>query len=108
MTAPEKATIADLFRLMTEMRTEHGGKLEALSADMTSVKKDLASVKGTVEAHTGELEAIRNVVDNDLAGQGQVMTLEGKMTDVQRTTRQNGKKIDKLSERMDRAGIPAE
>ncbi|MDH3661400.1 MAG: hypothetical protein OEU92_15460 [Alphaproteobacteria bacterium] len=94
MTDPEKATIGDLFRLMTEMRGEMG----EMRTEMNTRFDDAAA----------EREAIRNVVDNDLAGQGQVMTLEGKLTDVQRTTRQNGKKIDKLAERMDRAGIPAE
>lgn len=111
MTDPEQATMGDLFRLMTEMRS-----------DLATVKTDVASVKETVEAHTvtlaehgakldearAERQAIRDVVDNDLAGQGQVMALEGKMTEVERATRQNGKKIDRLAERMDRAGMPAE
>ena len=35
----------------------------------------------------GELEAIRNVVDNDLAGQGQVMQLEGMMRELKRDVR---------------------
>ncbi|MGI9501622.1 MAG: hypothetical protein ACR2RE_01025 [Geminicoccaceae bacterium] len=104
MTDPEKATIGDLFRLMTEMNKKFDGHTDKLE----TIEGKLDDHSSILEAHTGELEAIRNVVDNDLAGQGQVMTLEGKMTDVQRTTRQNGKKIDKLSERMDRAGILAE
>ena len=108
MTDPEQATIGDLFRLMTEIKSDHGAKLAALITDMSEVKATLGEHGVKLDKAAGELEAIRNVVDNDLAGQGQVMALEGKMTEVERATRQNGKKIDRLSERMDRAGIPAE
>lgn len=94
MTDPEQATIGDLFRLMTEMKRD----VSDLRSEMNNRFDEAAA----------EREAIRNVVDNDLASQGQVMQLEGKMTDLQRTARQNGQKIDKLAQRMDRAGIPAE
>ena len=106
---PEKATIGDLFRLMTEMRSEN--------AEMRS---DLTSVKATVEDHTGRLdgidakldvasaerEAIRNVVDDDLASHDQMLRVEGDIVEIKKTQRQHGKKIDRLAESMNQAGIP--
>ncbi|MGI9504991.1 MAG: hypothetical protein ACR2RE_18250 [Geminicoccaceae bacterium] len=72
-------TIKDLFRVINEMR-----------ADMAT-KDDVKRLDKRFDKVDGELNAIRNVVDNDLASYEQVLTLEGKMTDVQKTVRQHGK-----------------
>lgn len=65
-----------------------------------ALDKKVDGLKDTVDANhevvKGELEAIRQVVDNDLASYEQVLTLEGKMTDVQKAVRQHGKKLDTL------------
>ena len=104
MTDPEQATIGDLFRLMSEMRT-----------DLTSVKQTVEGHTDTLAEHSAKLdaaaeerEAIRNVVDNDLASHDQMLRIEGDIVEVKKAGRQNGKKIDQLAERMDRANIPAE
>ena len=105
--------MGDLFRLMTEqrremteMRSENASKFGALDAKVDALQSDMTSVKGTVEAHTGELEAIRNVVDDDLASHDQMLRVEGDIVEIKKTQRQHGKKIDRLAESMDRAGIP--
>ena len=71
----EQKTLQDLFRVINDMRGE------------ASTRHD--EVKS-------ELKAIRDVVDNELASQGQVDALEGHLKDVQRTLRQHGKKLDDL------------
>ena len=73
---PENATISDVFRLVHDMRAE---------------------MREGFKAASEERQAIRDVVDNDFAGQGQVMQLEGKLAEVQKTLRQHGKKIDALT-----------
>ena len=75
----EDPTIKDLFRVINEMR-----------ADMAT-KDDVKRLDKRFDKVDGELQAIRNVVDNDLASYEQVLTLEGKMTDVQKTVRQHGR-----------------
>lgn len=99
---PEKATIGDLFRLMTSVKKTVDGHTNELAA----LRDDMSSVKGTVEAHTGELGAIRNVVDDDLASHDQMLRVEGDIVEIKKTQRQHGKKIDRLADSMDRAGIP--
>ena len=114
MTNPEQATIGDVFRVVTEMNR----KLEAIKEVVDGHTVTLAEHTVTLNEHTvtlaehtvtlaehtvkldeaaQERQAIRDVVDNDLAGQGQVMALEGKLTDVQKTLRQHGQKIDRLT-----------
>lgn len=100
---PEKATIGDLFRLMTEQR----GEMAEMRRDMTDMRGEMTTrfdevdkrfdeVDVKLDQAASERQAIRDVVDNDLAGQGQVMQLEGKLTDVQKTLRKHGKQIETL------------
>ena len=80
----EDPTIKDLFRVINDMRTD------------MATKDDVKRLNARFDKVDGELQAVRNVVDNDLASYEQVLTLEGKMTNVQKTVRQHGKKIDTL------------
>ena len=121
MTNPEQATIGDVFRVVTEMNrkleaikevvdghtvtlAEHTVTLNEHTVTLAEHTVTLAEHTVTLAEHTVKLDeaaqerqAIRDVVDNDLAGQGQVMALEGKLTDVQKTLRQHGQKIDRLT-----------
>ena len=99
---PEKATIGDLFRLMTEMNKKFDGHTDRLE----SIEGKLDEHTGILEAHTGELGAIRNVVDDDLASHDQMLRVEGDIVEIKKTQRQHGKKIDRLAESMQRADIP--
>ncbi len=106
MTDPEKATIGDLFRLMTESNK----KINAMAGDLSSVKETveghtitlaehtvtLAEHTAILKAHTGELEAIRNVVDNDLASHDQMLRVEGDIVEIKKTQRRHGKQIETL------------
>lgn len=56
---PEKATIGDLFRLMTELRADSAKQAEWREG----VSAKLEKIEGKLEGHTGELQAIRTVVD---------------------------------------------
>ena len=110
MTDPEKATIGDLFRLMTEMRSENA-----------EMRADLSSVKSTVEDHTDRLDgidakldtaaaerqAIRQTVDS-LPTFEQVVTVEHGVASLQSDSKAVRSEVRKLATRMDRAGIPAE
>ena len=92
MTDTEKATIGDVFRLVNEMRANMATK-----DDVAGLNERFDKVDDRLDEAAAERQAIRDVVDNDLAGQGQVMQLEGKLTDVQKTLRRHGKKIDTLT-----------
>ena len=99
---PEKATIGDLFRLMTEVR-----------GDLSSIKRTVEGHTATLAEHTDKLdaaaaerEAIHNVVDNDLASHDRMLRIEGDIVEIKKAQRLHGKKIDGLAERMDQAGIP--
>ena len=92
MTDTEKATIGDVFRIVNEMRANMATK-----DDVAGLNERFDKVDDRLDEAAAERQAIRDVVDNDLAGQGQVMQLEGKLTDVQKTLRQHGKKIDTLT-----------
>ncbi len=78
------------------------GAIIALQKSVDSGFEEASAERAELKA---EIAAVRNVVDNDLAGQGQVMALEGQMQEVQRTLRQHGKKIDGLADRLDRAKV---
>ncbi|MGI9486355.1 MAG: hypothetical protein ACR2RF_10855 [Geminicoccaceae bacterium] len=95
---PEKATIGDLFRLMTEMR----GNM-ATRDDLSEVRTEM---NARFDEASGEREAIRNVVDDDLASHDQMLRVEGDIVEIKKTQRQHGKKIDRLAESMQRADIP--
>ena len=82
----EEPTITDIFRVVNDMRAD----VNDLRANMAT-KDDVKRLDDRFDKVDGELQAIRNVVDNDLASYEQVLTLEGKMTDVQKTVRQHGK-----------------
>ena len=95
---PEKATIGDLFRLMTEMRSEN--------AEMRANMATKDEMNARFDEAAAEREAIRSVVDDDLASHDQMLRVEGDIVEIKKTQRQHGKKIDRLTESMDRAGIP--
>ena len=114
---PEKATIGDLFRIMTGVRSDltsvkqtvegHTATLAEHSATLAEHSATLAEHTVKLDAAAAEREAIRNVVDNDLASHDQVLRIEGDIVEVKKAQRQHGKKIDTLAERLDQAGIPA-
>lgn len=81
-------TIKDLFRVINEMRADMATK-----DDVKRLDGRFDEVNGRFDKVDGELQAIRTVVDNDLASYEQVLTLEGKMTDVQKTVRQHGRML---------------
>ena len=122
MTDPKKATIADLFRLMTEMRSDMTG----MRGDLEAVKATLADQSETLNAHTArfdsvdaklkqagdERQAIRDVVDT-LPTYDQVVQLEHGLASTQsdtKTIRSDTKAIRSevrtLTTRINRAGIP--
>lgn len=113
---PEKATIGDLFRLMTEVRGElssikhtvegHTATLGEHTATLGEHTATLGEHTDKLDAAAAEREAIRNVVDNDLASHDQMLRIEGDIVEVKKAQRLHGKKIDGLAERMDQAGIP--
>jgi len=73
-----------------------------LMAKMVEIHADMkAGLKQAAE----ERQAIRDVVDHELAGQRQVNQLEEGQRDVLRLLRQQAKKIDTLGERLDRAKV---
>lgn len=76
-----------------------------LIANQKSTDAQFAEVREMLGAASEERQAIRDVVDNELAGQGQVMSLEGDLTEVKRSLRQLGKKVDAIGERLDRAKV---
>ena len=106
---PEKATIGDLFRIMTGVRSDLTSvkqTVEGHTATLAEHSATLAEHTVKLDAAAAEREAIRNVVDNDLASHDQVLRIEGDIVEVKKAQRQHGKKIDTLAERLDQAGIP--
>ena len=102
-TDPEMATMGDLFRLMTEMR----GDVTELRADMTEVKATLAEHTKKLDIAASEREAIRQTVDS-LPTFEQVVTVEHGVASLQSDSKALRLEMRRLSNRMDRAGIPAE
>lgn len=70
-------TNEDLMEAFVGFRSEIVGRLNTIDDNMRS----------GFERVDGELEAIRSVVDNDLAGQGQVMALEGQVKEIARAVK---------------------
>ncbi|MGI9504405.1 MAG: hypothetical protein ACR2RE_15255 [Geminicoccaceae bacterium] len=96
----EQNTLQDLFRVINEMRAETRAGFKEAMADRESIRSEMREGFAKTDVQhgevKGELKAIRDVVDNELASQGQVDALEGHLKDVQRTLRQHGKKLDSL------------
>jgi SMC interacting uncharacterized protein involved in chromosome segregation len=119
---PEKATIGDLFRLMTAMNK----KLDSQSETLDEHTETLAQHSAKLEAHTGELEGIRTVVDTlpsyemveniETAQNRMVEDLASARSSQQKATtfqRQTVSRLDrveagqeKIVKSLDKAGIP--
>ncbi len=82
-------TIKDLFLAINAVR----GDVKELRDEMNDRFK---AVDARFDDQDGQLEAIRNVVDNELASQEQVNAVEAHVKDVQRTLRQHGKRLDAI------------
>lgn len=93
--ADEFITLDDVLGAIIALQKSTDARLDGIQAEM----------RAGFEKATEERQAIRDVVDNDLAGQGQVMGLEGDIQEMKRTLRQHGKKLDAIAERLDRAKV---
>ena len=65
----------------------------------------------TVEANhaevKGELQAMRDVIDNELASQGHAEQLEKGQREMKRALRHQEKTLNAIADRLDKAGVPA-
>lgn len=59
----------------------------AIIADRKESEARHEQVMSALKQGAEERQAIRDVVDNDLAGQGQVMALEGQVKEIARTVK---------------------
>jgi hypothetical protein len=125
---PQQATIQDIFRVVTALRAENAARFDAVenmvaaaNAKLDGHSAGLAYLRAKsdehsvlLDAHSGELEAIRQVVDG-LPTMGSVTSLEDGQISIKRDTeavrkevRQIAAEQRKFASRLDRAGIPAE
>lgn len=82
-------TIKDLFLAINAVR----GDVKAVDKKVDDLRSEM---NARFDDQDGQLEAIRNVVDNELASQSQLDAVEAHVKDVQRTLRQHGKRLDAI------------
>jgi len=115
---PAEVTLQDLWRHISGMESRLRGEIQGVRTEMNErfdgQDKELAAVTTKLDIHTGELEAIRSVVD-DLASHKDVVnaerrigTLAGEVNGMSTEIKKLDGNVRKLISRVDRAGIPAE
>ncbi len=108
---PEEVTMRDLWRHISGMESRLKGEIQEVRSEMNT---RFESVDARFDDQDKQLEAIRQVVDTDMARHPDLVRVENKVGDVAVDVRElKGRvneikgQVSKVQSRLDRGGIPA-